>query len=312
MRPLSRFTAGLCLVAFLTAQAVAGTPTTPLRLVSDSADLLVQIKNPRRLVETLTNLDALKQLEQFPSVKELLTSTTSRRYYQFLAYFEKKLGADRLELLDRLAGGGAVLATKFGNQAPALLVVQGKDEKLMKKFTEVALDLIEQELARQDVKARPVKGTYQGVETIRFGDFCAAVAGSTLLVSNKEEGLRKRSRSLCGKIEEEHGGGRRGGRCRRPAAGRNRSPACGSTWWASRNNRASRNSTPRRLDIAQTLRLRRHRGRAGPLAIRNHRPLSGQRRLAVERQAAARPRGHGRCSSGVPAAGRTSRAPGRR
>jgi hypothetical protein len=191
MRLLSRFAAGLSLVALLTAAAAADTPAAPLALVPDSADLLVQIKNPRRLVETLTNLDAVKQLQQFPSVKEYLNSTTSRRYYLFLAYFEKELGADRFELLDRLAGGGAVLATKFGDKAPALLVVQGKDEKLMKKFVAAALDVIDQELARQEVKERPVQETYQGVETIRFGkDFYAAVVGATLLVSNNEKALQ--------------------------------------------------------------------------------------------------------------------------
>jgi Protein of unknown function (DUF3352) len=191
MRLLPRFAAGLSLVALLAAAAAADTPATLLSSVPDSADLLVQIKSPRRLVETLTNLDAVKQLQQFPSVKELLNSTTFRRYYQFLAYFEKELGTDRFELLDRLAGGGAVLATKLGDQAPALLVVQGKDEKLMKKFAETALKMIDQELARQEVKERPVKETYMGVETIRFGKAIhAAVVGSTLIVSNNEKALQ--------------------------------------------------------------------------------------------------------------------------
>src|SRR5665213_2038445 len=191
MRLLSRFATGLSLVALFATGAAAETPDAPLAFVPDSADLLVQIKNPRRLVESLTNLDAVKQLQQFPSVKEFLNSTTSRRYYQFLAYFEKELGADRLELLDRLAGGGAVLATKFGDQAPVLLVVQGKDEKLMKKFVETALKIIDQELARQEVKERPVKESYQGVETLRFGkDFHAAIVGSALLVSNNEKALQ--------------------------------------------------------------------------------------------------------------------------
>ena len=191
MRLLPRFAAGLSLVALLTASAAAETAASPLRLVPDSADLLLEVKNPRRLVETVTNIDALKQLQQFPSVKELLDSTTSRRYYQFLAYFEKKLGADRMELLDRLAGGGVVLATKFGGEpAPVLLVVQGKDEKLMKKFADTALDVIDQELARQDVNARPLKETYQGVETVHIGDFSAAVAGASLFVSNNEKTLQ--------------------------------------------------------------------------------------------------------------------------
>ena len=144
----------------------------------DSADVLVQVKNPRRVIETVTSLDALKQFQQFRYIQELLDSTTSRRYYQFLAYFEKELGAEPPELLDRLAGGGVVLAAKFGDGGPVLLVVQGKDEKLMKKFADMALDVIDQELARQDVKGRPLKKTVGDVELIRFGDFHAAVAGS--------------------------------------------------------------------------------------------------------------------------------------
>jgi hypothetical protein len=93
-------------------------------------------------------------------------------------------------LLDRLAGGGAVLATKFGDKAPALLVVQGKDEKLMKKFVAAALDVLDQELARQEVKERPTKGKYETVETIHFGDFYGAVVGPTLPVSNNEKALQ--------------------------------------------------------------------------------------------------------------------------
>jgi hypothetical protein len=202
MRLLSRFAAGLSLIALFTAAAAADTSAAPLALTPDSADLLVQIKNPRRLVESLTNLDAVKQLQQFPSVKEFLNSTTSRRYYQFLAYFEKELGRNQLELLDRLAGNGAVLATKFGEKAPVLLVVQGKDEKLMKKFVETALEVIDQELARQEVKERPAKASYQGVETIRFGDFCGAVVGSTLLVSNNEKALQAALDLYAGKSKK--------------------------------------------------------------------------------------------------------------
>ncbi len=189
MRLLSRFVAGLSLVALLAATAAAQTPS-PLRLVPDSADLLVQVHNPRRLVETITTLDAVKQLQQFPYVHDLLDSTDGRRYYQLLAYFEKELGADRLELLDRLAGGGVVLAGKFGDKAPALLVIQGKDEKLMKKFADVALDVIDQELARQEVQERPVKTTVGDVEIIQFGDFRAAVAGSALIISNNEQAMQ--------------------------------------------------------------------------------------------------------------------------
>lgn len=204
MRLLSRFAAGLSLIALFAATAAAEAPATPLRLVPDSADLLIQVNNPRRLVDTVYGLDAVAKLQQFPSVKELLDSTLYRRYYQFLAYFEKELGAKYPELLDRLAGGGVVLASKFGSDpAPALLVVQGKDEKLLRKFVDVALDVADQELARQEIKERPIKETYQGVETIRFGkDLHAAIVGSALLVSNNEMALKAALDLYAGKSKK--------------------------------------------------------------------------------------------------------------
>jgi hypothetical protein len=57
-------------------------------------------------------------------------------------------------------------------------------------------------LARQEVKERPVKETYQGVETIRFGDFCGAVVGSTLLVSNNEKALQGALELYAGKSKK--------------------------------------------------------------------------------------------------------------
>ncbi|HVS34353.1 MAG TPA: hypothetical protein VMS17_02160 [Gemmataceae bacterium] len=201
MRLLSRFAAGLVFLAVAAAPSAAATPS-PLRLVPDSADVLVQVQHPRRLLETVQNLDAVKKLQQFPYVQELLDSTNGRRYYQLLAYFEKELGAQPPELLDRLAGGGVVLAGKFGDNAPFLLVVQGKDEKLLHKFADTALDVIDQELARQDVKGRPTKTTVGDVDLIEFGDFHAAVAGSALILSNNQATLQTSLDLYSGKSDK--------------------------------------------------------------------------------------------------------------
>ncbi len=168
-----------------------GAKGTPARLLPDQADLLVEVRQPRRLVETLTGLDALKQLRQLSAVREFLDSTSYRRFYQFVAYFEKELGAPWPQLLDRLAGHGAVLGVKLGPQpAPALLVIEGDDEQLMRKFFQFGLRVVEQELARQEAKDKPVKGTYEGIDTVKIGaEFHAAVAGSALFLSNNDKAL---------------------------------------------------------------------------------------------------------------------------
>jgi hypothetical protein len=190
-----RWLAGAAMLAGVlccAAAARAEAPRTPAELIPDKADLLIEVANPRRLVEALTTLDVVKELRGFPVIKEFMASTQSRRFYQLLAYFEKELGAKWPELLDRLAGDGLAIGVKFGpNPAPALLVIQGKDDKLVKKFAEIGLNLIEQELARVEAKGRPVKGTYQGVETVSIGEgFHLAVAGSAILIANKDKALQ--------------------------------------------------------------------------------------------------------------------------
>src|SRR5262249_50350571 len=159
-------------LACLLLAALPARADTPLRLIPAQADLLAEVKQPRRLVETLLNLDLVRQLKEFAPVQEQLNSTRARRFYQLLTYFEKELGRPWPELLDGLAGGGAALGVKFGpNPSPVLVVIQGKDEELVRKFVRLGLQVFEQELARQDrLKEKPVKGSYHGVETVRLGN----------------------------------------------------------------------------------------------------------------------------------------------
>jgi hypothetical protein len=182
-----------CLALVLTAGAVrADAPPDPLRLVSEQADFFVKVEQPRRLVEAVTGLDIVRRLQAIEAVRELSDSTNLRRLRQLLAYVEKELGVERMELLDRLAGGGAVLAVQFGAKpAPALFILEGKDEALTGKFFKLALAVLEEELARQEAKDRPEKGSYRDVETVRIGkEFHAAALGTALLLSNSEKALQ--------------------------------------------------------------------------------------------------------------------------
>jgi hypothetical protein len=202
MRLYRSFASGLIGLTLCVAAARAEGPPSPRHLLPEQADLLVEVKQPRRLVETLTTLETLKQVRQFAPVRELLDSTPYRRFYQLVAYFEKQLGAPWPQLLDRLAGRGVSLGlvfqslhedkAKFGVTPTAtLLVVQGEDEKLMRKFFQLGLTVLEQELTRQESKDKPVKNSYEGVETVRIGEgLHLAVAGRTLLVGNTEKALQ--------------------------------------------------------------------------------------------------------------------------
>jgi hypothetical protein len=164
----------------------------PLELIHESADVLIEVPNVPRLVGLLSNLELLRQLDIFPPYREFLESTPLRRGQQLLAYLEKQLGASRGSLLQRLTGGGGILiASKFGPQpAPTVVIVRGCDDELMTRFFDVALEVIDQELARQEGKQRIVRGDYHGVPTAHAGnDFWTARASLNLIISNKEQAL---------------------------------------------------------------------------------------------------------------------------
>jgi hypothetical protein len=168
-------------------------PPDPLRLIPDEANLFVKVERPRRLVETVLNLEAVKQARELEAIQEVYDSTNFRRFYQLVSYFEKETGAPWPEILDRVAGGGVVLGAKVGSDpAPLLLVIQGTDQDFLKKFLKVSLDILEQELARGESNEKLVRATYKDFMTIAVGkDFRAGVAGSALLISNKEEVLHR-------------------------------------------------------------------------------------------------------------------------
>jgi hypothetical protein len=188
-RPL----AALALLAVVGGVRADETPD-PLRLIPRQADVTLRIDSPRKLVEAVLATEPLRELDQFTAVREALKSANVRRLGRLLAYYEKELNAPWPDLLDRLAGGGVVLSTKFerSGQAPALLVVQSKDTELLKRAVPIVLTVVEQELARQDSKDRPKTDYYRGLEVTHIGnDIHLARAGSALLVSNKLEGVER-------------------------------------------------------------------------------------------------------------------------
>jgi len=189
VRPLVGLIACLALAAFA-APGRAEAPHDALRLIPNKADLLLKVEQPGKLVQGIMALDVFKSFQDLDAVHELYESTNSRRFLQLIAYFEKRFGTDRLDLLERLAGGGMVLAVKFKPEPTALLVVQTKDAPFFQRDFKVVLGIIEEELGRLESKEKLVRGSHRGMETLRVGkDFAMAVVGSALVLSNSAMAL---------------------------------------------------------------------------------------------------------------------------
>jgi hypothetical protein len=173
----------------------------PLRLVPEVADVVVKIEQPRQLVQMVLDLVPAKELQGVRGYREFYASTNYRRFVQLLGHFERELKQPWPDLLEQLAGNGIVIATKIEKQgAPALLIIDGKNSDLTKLFWKVATEILEQELARQDVKQVLERKSRGEVQTLKLGDdFHAARVGATLIVSNKAKGLEAAYALLEGK-----------------------------------------------------------------------------------------------------------------
>lgn len=188
-RPMTRPAALLVLLAV--APAARADAPDPLRFVPAKAGFFLKVERPRALVETVNGLDAVKAAPSLGPVRDVLDAPAVRRGFQLLGYVERELGAKWPELLDEVAGGGAVVAGSLGEgEGPALLVLQGTNEAAVGKAFGLLLRALDDELARQGAKEKVVRGTRAGADTARLGkDFHAARVGAALLISNRAEML---------------------------------------------------------------------------------------------------------------------------
>jgi hypothetical protein len=190
MRLSRLLAASLIGLLVLGSSAFAGEPRSPLAVVPDSADLVVVVPSPKLLLDAYTTPALFKQAQSLAPVREFFEGTRFRRFTQLLAYVEREMKLSAPELLDKVAGGGAVVATKFGSDpAPVLAVIQGTDAKTTERFFAVLVQIVEQELARTEGAPRLVKQSYQGFESATIGDLQAVCAGATLIFANKKEAL---------------------------------------------------------------------------------------------------------------------------
>jgi hypothetical protein len=147
---------GLSAVAVLLLAATA--PANPLEYIPDSVQIVVKAPAPRQLAEAFTRLDAAKKARQLAQIKSALDSAFARRVFQMLGHVERELGAPWPKLLDRIAGGGIAVGAHYDK--PAILVLDGTDEKLSEKAFDLFVEIVGDELQRQGAPAgRANRGT---------------------------------------------------------------------------------------------------------------------------------------------------------
>jgi hypothetical protein len=172
--------------------AIAEEPVKhPLGYVPEQVDFVLTLERPRLLVEKAVALLSQNELKGFSGVRNYLDSTNYRRFQRLLTYVEKELGYRWPEILDRIAGRGVVLAGRYAREKPPLLLVmQGDDAALAKKYVDLTLKLVEQEFVRQEKPFLPGRRKHRDVEILSIGDDVhVAVVDATILVSNHAKAM---------------------------------------------------------------------------------------------------------------------------
>jgi hypothetical protein len=143
----------------------------PLDYMPNSVRLVAVVDHPRKLAETLTQLDAIKQAQTLPQYQQLYDSPAARRIFKLLEYAEKELGAEWPELLDQLAGNGLALGLQIGaDPAPGIAVVSGTDAKQSERAFDLAIRTINAEMAREGSKDRLVPERQGDVTRAHIGN----------------------------------------------------------------------------------------------------------------------------------------------
>ena len=169
-----------------------------------------RIENPRQLAEGVYQLEAAQGIAEIRCRQGILQlHQRQAASNQLIEYFEKKLRPrKKYELLDKIAGGGIaaglhIIETpktgnlKFAAKPRGVLVVEGKDEKTTTVFVKAALDLVQQELARQEKSQDPHEQLREHPRRITSArNFTLPRSGATIIFANHADAARKPA-SIC-------------------------------------------------------------------------------------------------------------------
>ncbi len=182
-----------CVAVFLIGVNVsfAQGPKDPLRFVPGQAEMVVTVKHPSELIALVEKHAVFQDALKLAGVREFYDTANFQRLYQLIAYFEKELGQNRDELIADLSSGGLVLAAKFTQPGGAVVVIQSRDEARLRKFVELALTVLQQELDRQESKDKIVRKKYNGIDVGQFGPkLCFAITDGALVLASESNALK--------------------------------------------------------------------------------------------------------------------------
>jgi hypothetical protein len=174
------------IVVILAVAVPAAADDSLLRLVPQPATFVWVVEKPRAVVDAVASIPQLEAARQFPQVRALYETAGAKRLFQLLSHVEAALGAKWPELIDKVAGGGVVIAFDVLKEpATTLLIVRGTDAAVSDKALSLLVKLVE-----DDGQTKVTRSSRQGVDVIGLGnDLSLARIGPVVFAANKPDFL---------------------------------------------------------------------------------------------------------------------------
>lgn len=190
MQLLRSIGAALILAAVPVVSASAADDMPPAsEWMPGGALLAVEISGADDVLDLALSDEMIETVAAMPGLKQKKEDGGLEQFKMIVDYFEANLGTDWKTATKTLVGGGATLAV-YPDQS-ILLIVDGKDAKLLEKFREFTTTVAKGEAAKKGNADTVKSGDYRGVTGWTLGEKEAhAVIGSRLIMANKADRLK--------------------------------------------------------------------------------------------------------------------------
>ncbi|HUU16693.1 MAG TPA: hypothetical protein VMW72_06055 [Sedimentisphaerales bacterium] len=184
------FILALILAAFMLQTTTAGQTLPPaIQWIPQDAVIVLELSEPRALLEVFTNDKATAAVMALPLYKEQASKPQFKEFLNIINFVEVTLDTDWRTGLAKLTGGGITFAVC--PEDTVLLIIDAEDEHMLERLHEFFLNIARAEAEKKGQSNQVASTEYDGVKAWTFnGEEAHAIIGKRLVFANRSEGLK--------------------------------------------------------------------------------------------------------------------------
>jgi len=184
------FILALILAAFMLQTTTAGQSLPPaIQWIPQDAVIVLELSEPRALLEVFTNDKATAAVTALPLYKEQASKPQFKEFLNIINFIEITLDTDWRTGLAKLTGGGITFAVC--PEDTVLLIIDAEDEHMLERLHEFFLNIARAEAEKKGQSNQVASTEYDGVTAWTFnGEEAHAIIGKRLVFANRSEGLK--------------------------------------------------------------------------------------------------------------------------